>query len=49
VPVVLTYRTAFLGEDGRVNFRADVYGWDTKLAANLAQKAAAMGAEPTQW
>ncbi len=49
VPVVLTYRTAFLAEDGTVNFRADVYGWDTKLAANMAQKAAAMGAEPTQW
>ena len=45
----ITYRTAFVGEDKTVNFRADVYGWDTKLAADMAQKAAAMGAEPTQW
>ncbi|MFM9863965.1 MAG: murein L,D-transpeptidase [Micropepsaceae bacterium] len=49
MPVVITYRTAFVAEDGTVNFRSDVYGWDTKIAAALAQKSAAMGAEPTQW
>jgi murein L,D-transpeptidase YcbB/YkuD len=49
MPVIITYRTAFVGEDGTVNFRSDVYGLDSKLSANLAQKAAAMGAEPTQW
>jgi L,D-transpeptidase YcbB len=49
IPVVITYRSAFVAADGAANFRPDVYGWDVKLAAALAQKAAGMGAEPTQW
>ena len=31
VPVFVLYRTAFVGEDGRVQFRSDLYGWDAKL------------------
>lgn len=31
VPVFILYRTAFMGEDGRVQFRNDLYGWDAKL------------------
>ncbi|MGE5566748.1 MAG: L,D-transpeptidase family protein [Parcubacteria group bacterium] len=31
VPVFVLYRTAFLGDDGRVQFRNDLYGWDAKL------------------
>jgi murein L,D-transpeptidase YcbB/YkuD len=49
IPVVITYQSAFVGADGAVNFRSDVYGWDAKLAQTLAQKAAAMGAEAPQW
>lgn len=49
IPVVITYRSAFVAADGTANFRPDVYGWDQKLAAALAQKSAGMGAEPTQW
>jgi murein L,D-transpeptidase YcbB/YkuD len=49
IPVVITYQTVFLGEDGAVNFRADVYGWDAKLAYALAQKVAGLGAEGAQW
>jgi L,D-transpeptidase YcbB len=32
VPVSIVYFTAFVDEKGRVNFRKDVYGRDTRLA-----------------
>jgi murein L,D-transpeptidase YcbB/YkuD len=35
VPVYIGYFTAFVDSDGRLNFRDDVYGHDTKLAATL--------------
>lgn len=35
IPVRLTYHTAFLGQDGRVHFVADAYGWDNDVAAAL--------------
>lgn len=35
VPVVMTYRTAVVDENGAIIFRPDVYGWDTALIAAL--------------
>jgi murein L,D-transpeptidase YcbB/YkuD len=35
IPVYVTYRTAWVGEDGSRQFRADVYGRDRKVAAAL--------------
>jgi murein L,D-transpeptidase YcbB/YkuD len=29
------YHTAWLGDDGRVHFAQDVYGWDNDVAAAL--------------
>lgn len=34
-PVTIGYFTAWVGTDGRLNFRDDVYGLDAKLAAEL--------------
>lgn len=34
-PLFVVYRTAFVDAAGDVEFRADVYGWDDKLAAAL--------------
>ena len=34
-PVTIGYFTAWVGTDGRLNFRDDVYGHDAKLAAEL--------------
>lgn len=31
VPVFVLYRTAWLDDEGRVQFRSDLYGWDEKL------------------
>lgn len=38
VPVLLVYRTAFIESDGSVHFRPDVYGRDTQLTLDLAQR-----------
>jgi murein L,D-transpeptidase YcbB/YkuD len=35
IPVRLMYHTAFLGQDGRVHFVADAYGWDNDVATAL--------------
>jgi murein L,D-transpeptidase YcbB/YkuD len=34
VPVYLLYWTAFVSDDGELNFRDDVYGWDRLVLAN---------------
>jgi L,D-transpeptidase YcbB len=38
IPVHLTYFTAWVGEDGRVHFRDDLYGHDARLAEALAEE-----------
>lgn len=40
VTVYLLYWTAFAGSDGRMNFRADPYGWDKTLAAKIEKRSA---------
>jgi len=35
IPVRLLYHTAYLGEDGRIHFAADAYGWDNDVATAL--------------
>jgi murein L,D-transpeptidase YcbB/YkuD len=49
MPVVITYQTVFVSEDGLINFRPDVYGLDTKLTVALSQRASTMRSEPVQW
>ena len=34
-PVAITYFTAWVDDEGRVNFRDDVYGHDARLAREL--------------
>lgn len=34
-PVRLMYHTAYLGDDGRIHFANDAYGWDNDVAAAL--------------
>jgi murein L,D-transpeptidase YcbB/YkuD len=35
IPVRLMYHTAYLGNDGRLHFAQDVYGWDNDVATAL--------------
>jgi murein L,D-transpeptidase YcbB/YkuD len=35
IPVRLMYHTAWLGDDGRIHFAQDVYGWDNDVAEAL--------------
>ena len=35
VPVVITYYTTWLGKNGKMNFRKDVYGYDQQTAAKM--------------
>jgi len=35
IPVVITYYTAWVDENGRLNFREDIYGHDQKLAGKM--------------
>jgi murein L,D-transpeptidase YcbB/YkuD len=38
VPVFIGYFTAYVDDQGRLNFRDDVYGHDAQLAASLFGK-----------
>jgi murein L,D-transpeptidase YcbB/YkuD len=49
MPVVITYLTVFVGDDGLVQFRPDIYGLDTQLTLALSRRATAMRSEPAQW
>ncbi len=46
VPVIIEYRTAWMGPKGRVNFREDIYGHDRKQTGTL-KKAVAEADEKT--
>lgn len=35
IPVVITYYTAWVGDDGQLNFRDDIYGHDARLAQKM--------------
>lgn len=37
VPVYVFYWTAFVDDDGQLQFRPDIYGWDKTLAAMMAR------------
>jgi murein L,D-transpeptidase YcbB/YkuD len=43
IPVRLLYHTAFLGDDGRVHFVSDAYGWDNDVATALGYASVVRG------
>ncbi len=49
MPVVISYQTAFVDEQGAVNFRPDIYGRDLSLTLRLAERVDGLKAEPAQW
>ena len=48
IPVRLMYHTAYLGDDGRVHFAADAYGWDDDVATALGYANQARPAQQSQ-
>jgi murein L,D-transpeptidase YcbB/YkuD len=40
IPVVITYYTAWVDENGRLNFREDIYGHDASLARKMFRASA---------
>lgn len=46
VPVSITYQTAWIGKNGKLHFRKDLYGYDTKTAAHLFANTTAPAANP---
>lgn len=47
MPVIIVYETAFVGDDGLVQFRPDIYGLDTQLTLALSQRATVMRSDAT--
>ena len=41
IPVVITYYTAWVDDNGRLNFREDIYGHDASLAQKMFTGSAA--------
>jgi murein L,D-transpeptidase YcbB/YkuD len=35
MPVIITYLTSWVGNDGLLNFREDIYGHDARMAERL--------------
>lgn len=42
IPVVITYYTAWVDENGRLNFREDIYGHDERLAQKMFRQSPAL-------
>jgi murein L,D-transpeptidase YcbB/YkuD len=47
IPVRLLYHTAYLGDDGRVHFADDAYGWDDDVAQALGYAKRQIGPKKT--